>query len=786
MQERLLSKITRGLTRDRHLGLGERLQKGVRLVTETARARIVLRACDAVGVGARVVGRMRIDNRGSIVVGQGLVVVATFLPVELITGTEGTIELGDQVWMNFGVVISARSQVKIGHRVMIGQHCIVSDVDVPEAVVESIAGEAKPIEIGDDAWLAGRVTVRPGVKIGKGAVITAGSIVETDIPDGVVAGGIPARVLRAANAASDVSSESLTKNGTSTSAEVSIAAAVQQDPVAPRFSGTIVSDFTIDELADELRATDRLPGLGARVAPFGQVNQVLLEEPSPEDADFLVVWTRPESAVPSFGRTLALEDVDEQTVLAEVNAFSSLIEGAAARYKFVFVPTWVVPPWSRGRGMLDAREGGVTRQLMAMNLRLCDNLARTPNVFVLSAERWFSAVGGSAMSPKAWYLGKMAVMRAVMVEAAADIKAAATGLDGGARKLLVVDLDDTLWGGIVGDVGWEGLRLGGHDGIGEAFADFQRAIKNLKRRGIVLGIVSKNEESTALEAIRNHPEMVLKEEDFVGWKINWTDKAQNIVDLAAQLNLGLQSVVFIDDNPIERGRVREALPEVFVPEWPEDKLLYPSALGRLRCFDSPALSREDLERTRMYAEERKRDQLQQQVGSMADWLKSLEIKVRAEALGPPNLTRAAQLLNKTNQLNLSTRRMTEAELLAWTREPGRALWAVTVSDRFGDAGLTGLISVEREGPTVRVVDYVLSCRVMGRKVEETMAHMAVAAARDQGASRVVVEYRPTAKNKPTLSFWRSSGFTNADDREFHWDASQSYPLPEPIHLEWSK
>jgi FkbH-like protein len=263
--------------------------------------------------------------------------------------------------------------------------------------------------------------------------------------------------------------------------------------------------------------------------------------------------------------------------------------------------------------------------------------------------------GLPASAHRAWYLGKMAAPRGILEEAAADIKAAMLGLTGGARKLLVLDLDDTLWGGIVGDIGWEGLRLGGHDAEGEAFVDFQKAIKSLKRRGIVLGIVSKNEESIALEAIASHPEMVLRQDDFVAWKINWQDKARNIAELAQALNLGLQSVVFIDDNPVERARVREALPEVLVPEWPEDKLLYPSTLLRLGCFDTPALSKEDLERTRMYAEEQQRERLQQQVGSIEEWLMTLGLQVQAEPLKPVNLARSTQLLNKTNQLNLSRR-----------------------------------------------------------------------------------------------------------------------------------
>jgi FkbH-like protein len=171
---------------------------------------------------------------------------------------------------------------------------------------------------------------------------------------------------------------------------------------------------------------------------------------------------------------------------------------------------------------------------------------------------------------------------------------------------------------------------------------------------------------------------------------------------------------------------------------------------------------------------------------MGDWLKSLELKVHAEPLSSANLTRAAQLLNKTNQLNLTTRRMTEAELSAWAQDHMRAFWTVSVSDRFGDAGLTGLVSIEQQGELVRIVDYVLSCRVMGRKVEDTMVHIAVEAARARGATSVVANYLPTPKNKPCLTFWLASGFTSTDSREFRWDATQAYALPEPINLSWNR
>ena len=356
---------------------------------------------------------------------------------------------------------------------------------------------------------------------------------------------------------------------------------------------------------------------------------------------------------------------------------------------------------------------------------------------------------------------------ALLKEAVADIKAAVSGIAGRARKLIVLDLDDTLWGGIVGEVGWEHLQLGGHDAIGEAFVDFQRALRYLQRRGILLGIVSKNEEAVALEAIAKHPDMVLRLEDFAGWRINWRDKAENVVDLVAELNLGLQSVVFIDDNPAERGRVREALPEVLVPDWPADRMLYASALLSLRCFDAPAISREDRQRTAMYAAERERRTLQSTLGSAADWLRSLEVRVQVEPLHEANLTRTAQLLNKTNQMNLSTRRLTESELLAWANQPGRVLWTFRVSDRFGDSGLVGIVSLETEGERARIVDFVLSCRVFGRAIEETMVHVAVDHARALGAHEVRAEYLPTAKNKPCLEFWQQrSGFRQREGIEF--------------------
>lgn len=753
--------------------------KVVRRVRESTAAFFLLRGCTRVGRGCRVVGRPLILNAGRILIGDRLRVTSRWIPVELTTGPGGTIEVGDDVAVNYGTLVSARRSVRIGHRAQIGNLCVISDTELPGTPTDGVGAgaEPQPVEIGDDVWLAVRVTVLPGARIGDGAVITAGSVVSGSIPRRVVAGGIPARVLRSL----DAHDTAIEAPADATAGPQPPAPVPAGSEAPPDYRGALVADFTIDELAGILRRSPERPTVAAAVAPFNQVAQSLLTSPAPDASDFVLVWTRPESAVPLFGRLLESESVPLPAVLAEVEAFCDLIVKGAKGYRFAFVPTWTLPHWHRGLGLLDAREG-VTRALTAMNLRLMERLADAPTVHVLNAQRWVSSAGAAVYTAKPWYMGKLPFPADVLAEAARDIKTALGALTGLARKVVVVDLDDTMWGGTVGEQGWQNLRLGGHDPQGEGFVDFQRALKALSRRGVLLAIASKNDEAVALEAIDSHPEMVLRRSDFVGWRINWGDKAKSIAELATALNLGLQSFVFIDNDRVERARVREALPEVLVPEWPEDPMSYRQALCAMGCFDTPALTQADANRTELYAAEREREQFKSQVGSLEEWLKTLDMRVRVEPLSRTNLPRVAQLFNKTNQMNLSTRRLTADELLAWTADGNRRLWAFTVSDRFGDAGLTGVISLEADNDRGRIVDFILSCRVMGRKVENTMLHVAARHARQLGLRSIEACYLETPKNKPCLEFWERSGFQRDDSNRFVWTMDREYALPEEIRL----
>jgi FkbH-like protein len=547
--------------------------------------------------------------------------------------------------------------------------------------------------------------------------------------------------------------------------------------------GILISDFNIENLAAYLRNDSHSPRVECEVTPYGQIIQSLLASASvTSDLDFAVVWSRPEAVLPSLDAVLAGRPVSRATVLRDVDDYCEKLILAGARARVVFVPTWVVSTFHHGHGMLDlAPDLGVARLLMHANLRLLENLDRNENVVPLNASKWIELAGERAFNHRLWYTSKTPFGNQLLKAAAGDIKAALRGLRGQARKLVILDLDDTLWGGIVGDVGWENLVLGGHDPTGEAFVDFQRDLKALTRRGIILAIVSKNEEITALEAIQQHPEMVLRQDDFAGWRINWSDKAQNIADLCAGLKLGLDATVFIDDNPIERARVSEALPDVLVPDWPEDKRLYPHALRSLDCFEKPVISEEDRGRAQMYADERERTALRTKVGSVEEWLTTLTLTVRVEVLGPTNSSRITQLLNKTNQMNLSTRRMTGQELLSWANAEGRHVWGFHVSDRFGDSGLTGILGVEVSCGNMQIVDFVLSCRAMGRKIEETMLHVAVDWARRTDVNTVCAKYVETDKNKPCLRFFERSGL-RCENGTFVWDTTRPYPCPAAIGL----
>lgn len=327
-----------------------------------------------------------------------------------------------------------------------------------------------------------------------------------------------------------------------------------------------------------------------------------------------------------------------------------------------------------------------------------------------------------------------------------------------AAKVLVLDCDNTLWGGVVGEDGIEGLVLG-QDGLGQAFVDFQAVAKDLTREGTILALASKNNEAEVWQVFEHHGAMVLQSSDIVAWKINWQEKAQNIRDLAAELNLGLDSFVFWDDNPIERDKVRHAMPEVFTVDVPADVFLWPRLLANLDCFANFSVTSEDLKKTEQYNSRARFVRDKTEVVDEIAYLKSIQLKPQAMPLGPANIPRAVQLCAKTNQYNLRTIRHSADDLAALARANADFCFLTGLSDVYGDHGSVGLVCMRAlDADSVFLETFLLSCRVLGRHLEVWMLRHALTVARENGHRYLVGEFIPSERNRVAARFFEDNGF----------------------------
>jgi len=332
---------------------------------------------------------------------------------------------------------------------------------------------------------------------------------------------------------------------------------------------------------------------------------------------------------------------------------------------------------------------------------------------------------------------------------------------GRSRKCLVLDLDNTLWSGVVGDDGIDGIVLGEGSALGEAHLALQKYAKQLKERGVILAVCSKNEWSIVEQAFDNHPEMHLRRDDIAAFAVNWQDKAQNLKQLASQLNIGLDSLVFVDDNPAERARVRESLPMVAVPELPVDPALYVRAIASGGYFEATVLTDEDRSRAAQYAANTQRDALRDAAASVDDFLRGLQMSVDHGTITPVDFSRATQLINKTNQFNTTTRRITGEELAEWATSPNGMALQFRLIDRYGDNGLVSVM-LFRADPSndaaFELANWVMSCRVFGRQLEHEALNIAVETARERGVRTFHAGYVPTEKNKVIANLFADLGF----------------------------
>ncbi len=332
---------------------------------------------------------------------------------------------------------------------------------------------------------------------------------------------------------------------------------------------------------------------------------------------------------------------------------------------------------------------------------------------------------------------------------------------GRSAKCLVLDLDNTLWGGVIGDDGLDGIVLGQGSTLGEGFAAVQAYAKELARRGIILAVSSKNDAANALEPFEKHPEMVLRREDIASFRANWDDKAANIRAIAHDLNIGLDAMVFLDDNPFERNLVREQLPMVAVPEVPDDDpARVPGVLADAGYFESLGITADDLKRSAQYQDNRARDDLRAAATDMEGYLRALDMRMVWNRFDSVGQARIVQLINKTNQFNLTTRRHQDADIAAVMADPHAAGLQMRLLDRFGDNGIIAIVILRLTAPDTATIDtWLMSCRVLGRGVERATLAVVAAQARALGATRLIGCYIPTKKNGMVRDHYAKLGFT---------------------------
>jgi FkbH-like protein len=584
-------------------------------------------------------------------------------------------------------------------------------------------------------------------------------------------------------------------------------ATIQLDRVlTAEAAGKVVAGFANLRLAvlgsstlDHLLPPIRTAGLRHRMlidtylAPFGQYRQELLAPDAPLHRllpDVLLLSLTAREAIGGITLDASVEQAERslESWIGELRELWRLARGDSNR---IVVQQTFLDTTEPVFGDFDRYVPGSPSRLVArLNERVADAAARE-GVLLLDIARASARDGLHAwFDPARWLQGKIEIAPQSAQRYGELLTRLIAAQQGRSRKCLVLDLDNTLWGGTVGDDGVEGLVLGAGSAVGEAHLALQHHAKLLSERGVILAVCSKNDPAIAEQAFQTHPEMVLRRSDVACFVANWDDKSENLKSIAAQLNIGLDSLVFVDDNPAERARVRDSLPMVAVPELPSDPALFVRCIADGGYFDAVAFTADDRRRADQYTANARRESFLRSAQSMDDFLSALEMTLEFGEVSGVDLTRVTQLINKTNQFNPTTVRCSMGELADWIATPGCIALRFRLLDRFGD---NGLISAMVLGPCGDAADalevrlWVMSCRVFGRQVEDEAMNIAVESARQRGVRTIRAAYVPTPKNGVVASLYERLGFArdvaapSALDAT-RWTLDVEHYATRPTHL----
>ena len=550
-------------------------------------------------------------------------------------------------------------------------------------------------------------------------------------------------------------------------------------PLTPLRLG-VIGNGTLDHFALPLVASAARHGV-ALDCMLGHYDQVLQEALVPDSEINAAKLDAVLIAVDYRGLPLVATPGDEVKAQGNVDAALQYLEAIARGIRqygnaLPIVQTLAPPPETLF-GSRDAVIPGTLRNLIErINGELVRRAASSEDL-LFDVNALAQTVGlANWHSPSQWNLAKYPFADDFLPLYAEHLGRLLGAARGKSRRALVLDLDNTLWGGVIGDDLLDGIRIAQGDAVGEAHLSVQKLALELRERGVVLAVSSKNNDGTARLPFQKHPEMLLRENHFAVFQANWNDKATNIQAIAKELSLGLESLVFLDDNPVERNLVREMLPEVAVPELPDDPALYARTLNAAGYFESLAFLAEDRQRAAFYQDNARRVALQSQAGDLDAYLKSLDMQITFAPFDDVGRSRIVQLINKSNQFNLTTRRYTEADVAQVEEDSENFTLQVRLTDTFGDNGMIAVVICRphrevsggngHSSADVWDIDtWLMSCRVLGRKVEEMVLSEVLAQAAQRGVARVIGRYIPTDRNALVKDHYAKLGFTPIGEQE---------------------
>jgi len=549
----------------------------------------------------------------------------------------------------------------------------------------------------------------------------------------------------------------------------------------------ILSSFTLNGLSEILHVKSSELGIRYQsyLGGYNQYNQELLDSQSEyykfsPDVTFLILDIR-NFLGENFHFPYNISDNERKLLVNEkINQIENIIKCFEKNLNSKLIITNFNIPSYSPNGITETKSDFGFHEMIEELNRSLRNISKThSSVYIYDFNHFVSKYGEkNIFDYRQFHVGDIQIALNFIPSFAYELMSYIKPITGTNKKCIVLDLDNTLWGGIIGEDDFDGIELG-HSSNGKAFVDFQKELLSLWNHGIILAINSKNNFDDAMKVINEHPNMILRKKNFASIQINWDDKAQNLKQIAEEINIGLNSIAFFDDDKINRERIKQEFPEVLTIEVPDDPSQFSLILKNLNDFNVLQRTDEDIKRGQMYAQQRERKELEKSISNLDDFLEQLDIKVKMKNSNEFLIPRISQLTLKTNQFNLTTRRYQEEEIRNFTNDHKFIVGCAQVLDKFGDNGITGVYIINKQDKIWSIDTFLLSCRIMGRGVENGILSQILIDAKHNGVEEIRANFIPTQKNKPAENFLPDFGFQKEGD---NWIYKLNNEIKLPKHL----